>query len=165
MSHERSFQTTTMPSAVLADPPVLFVPLFAVTAIALTETFYLPPLGVGRQRMVVPAHDDTITLSALLIGPLRYTWKYMLETMADLSKRGGALESIAKGRVGGLVLLTSMALRTDMQIQSLSFSSNTTRRDVVETSITMVHVPRPNSVSRVLEMASVAVGALADYSK
>jgi len=165
MSHQLSFQATTMPSAVLADPPVLFVPLFAVTAMSLTETYFLPPLGIGKQRMVVPAHDDTITLSALLVGPLRYTWKYMLETMADISKRGGALESIAKGRVGGLVLLTSMALRTDMQIQTLSFSANAMRRDVLEVSISMVHVPRPNPVARVLEMASVAVGALADFSK
>src|SRR5262245_29893934 len=117
MTRKRSFQETVLPSVVLADPPVLFVPLFAVTAISLAETYFLPPLGTSRQRMVVPAHDDTITLSALLIGPQRFLWKLMLETMADLSKRGGIMESLTGGSLSGLVLVSSMMIRTDMQIQ------------------------------------------------
>src|SRR6266545_4402232 len=118
MTRATSFQTTVLPSAVLADPPVMFVPLFAVTSMSLAETYFLPPLGVSRQRMVVPAHDDTITLSALLIGPDRFAWKQFLEIMADISKRGGALESLTGGAVSGLVLVTAMTIRTDMQVQS-----------------------------------------------
>jgi hypothetical protein len=163
MTREQSFQSTVLPSAVLADPPVMFVPLFAVTAMSLTETYYLPPLGVSRQRMIIPAHDDTISLSALLIGPERFAWKHFLETMADISKRGGALESITKGYVSGLVLVTSMTIRTDMQIQSITFGANATRRDVLDVSLSLAHVPRPTALSRILDMASVPVAALADF--
>ena len=69
--------------------------------------------------MIVAAHDDTISLSGLLVGPQRFTFKFMLETMADLSKRGTAIERITRGGVSGLTLVTSMTIRTDMQIQSL----------------------------------------------
>jgi hypothetical protein len=164
MTRDRSFQSTVLPSAVLADPPVMFVPLFAVTTMSLAQSYFLPPLGGSRERMIVPAHDDTITLSALLIGPERFTWKHFLETMADISKRGGALGSLTKGRLGGLVLVTSMTIRTDMQIQTMTFSANASRRDVLELSLNLVHVPRPGVLSRVLDMASVQVAALADFA-
>ena len=154
MTRVSSFQSTVLPSALLADPPAMFVPLFAVTAMMVSETYFLPPLGASRQRVIVPAHDDTIQLSALLIGPERYIWKNLLETMADISKLGGALS--------GLVLVTSMTIRTDMQIQSLTFAANAGRRDVLEVGISLVHVPRPGALARVLEMGSLAVAALAD---
>ncbi len=163
MSEETSFQSTVLPSAVLADPPAFFVPLFAVTAMSLAESYFLPPLGVSRQRMVLPAHDDTISLSALLIGPERFAWKQLLEVMADISKRGGVLEQLTGGSVGGLVLVTSMTIRTDMQIQSLTFSASAARRDVLDVTMSLVHVPRPGILSRVLDLASVPVAALADF--
>ena len=163
MTRASSFQSTVLPSAVLADPPAFFVPLFAVTAMTLSETYFLPPLGVSRQRMVVPAHDDTVTLSALLIGPERYAWKQFLEIMADVSKRGGALESLTGGRVSGLVLVTSMTIRTDMQIQTLTFAASAGRRDVLDVTMSLVHVPQPGPLAQVLDLGSVAVGALADF--
>ena len=163
MTRENSFQSTVLPSAVLADPPVFFVPLFAVTAMSLSQTYFLPPLGMSRERMVLPAHDDTISLSALLIGPERFAWKQSLEIMADISKRGGVLESLTGGYLGGLVLVTSMTIRTDMQIQSITFSASAARRDVLDVTMSLVHVPRPGPLSRALDLASVPVAALADF--
>jgi hypothetical protein len=150
---------------VLADPPVMFVPLFAVTAMSLSETYFLPPLGTSKQRMILPAHDDTISLSAMLIGPERYTWKVFLETMADISKRGGALQALSGGYISGLVLVSSMTIRTDMQIQTMTFSASASRRDVLDVTMSLVHVPRPGVLSRVLDLASVPVAALADFGQ
>lgn len=164
MTTPTSFQTTTMPSAVLADPPAFYVPLFAVSSMSLTETYFLPPLGPARQRMIVPAHDDTVTLSALLIGDSRFEWKLMLETMADISKRGGVLGALTNGAISGLVLVTTMTIRTDMQIQTLSFSANALRRDVLEVNMTLAYVPRSDLFGMALDAASVAVAALADYA-
>jgi hypothetical protein len=164
MARENSFQSTVLPSAVLADPPVFFVPLFAVTAMTLAQTYFLPPLGASRERLVLPAHDDTITLSALLIGPERFAWKQSLEIMADISKRGGVLGALTRGYLGGLVLVTSMTIRTDMQIQSITFSASAARRDVLDVNMSLVHVPRPGPLSRVLDLASVPVAALADFA-
>ena len=164
MARENSFQSTVLPSAVLADPPAFFVPLFAVTAMSLTQTYFLPPLGVSRQRMALPAHDDTISLSALLIGPERFALKQSLEIMADISKRGGVLESLTGGRIGGLVLVTSMTIRTDMQIQNLTFAASAARRDVLDVTMSLVHVPRPGIRSRALDLALTQVTALSDFA-
>jgi hypothetical protein len=165
MTQASSFQSTTMPSAVLADPPGFFVPLFAVTSMSLSASYFLPPLGPARQRMIVPAHDDTVTLSALLIGEDRFTWKLMLETMADISKRGGVLESLTGGAVSGLVLVTAMTIRTDMQIQSLTFSATAMRRDVLEVNLSLAYVPRSGPLGILLNAVSPVVAALSDYAR
>ena len=143
----------------------LFVPLFAVTSMTLSESYHLPPIGSSQERMIVAAHDDTISLSALLVGPQRFTFKFMLETMADLSKRGTAIERIIRGRVSGLTLVTSMTIRTDMQIQSLAFSASALRRDVLDVAMSLVHVPRPGVLAKALDAAPLAVGALADFAR
>src|SRR5262249_45607313 len=121
----------------------LFVPLFAVSSISLSETYHLPPIGSSQERVMVAAHDDSISLSGLLVGPQRFAFKFMLETMADLSQRGTAIERITGGATSGLTLITSMTIRTDMQIQSLTFAASAARRDVLDVSIALVHVPRP----------------------
>src|SRR5687768_13631052 len=116
MAKETSFQDLVIPSAVLAALPVV-VPLFAVTSMSLNESFHLPPIGSSKQRMIVAAHDDSITLNALLVGPLRFTWKFLLESMADVSKRGTLIDNKLRGRFAGLTLVTSLTIRTNLQIQ------------------------------------------------
>jgi phage protein U len=165
MAAETSFQKTVLPSAVLADLPLFFVPLFAVTSISLSESYHLPPIGSSQERMIVAAHDDTISLSGLLVGPERFTFKFMLETMADLSKRGTAIERITRGAVSGLTLVTSLTIRTDMQIQSLTFTASAARREVLDVSMALVHVPRPGVLAKALDAATLGVGALADFAR
>jgi hypothetical protein len=180
MALESSFIETAVPSAVLADPvqlaiqalaPVpatvtpLFVPLFAVTTISISETYHLPPIGSSQERVMVAAHDDTISLSGLLVGPQRFVFKFMLETMADLSKRGTAIERISGGTTSGLTLITSMTIRTDMQIQSLTFTASAARRDVLDVSVALAHVPRPGVLAKALDAARLGVGALADFAR
>jgi hypothetical protein len=162
--HEGSFQDLVVPSAVLADPP-LMVPLFAVTSMSLTEAYHLPPIGSSKQRMIVAAHDDTISLSALLVGRERFTLKFLLETMANLSKRGTITERVFRGAVSGLTLVTSMTIRTDLQIQSLTFGASATRREAIDVSMSLVHVPRPGVLAKVLDVASLGVGALGDLTR
>jgi hypothetical protein len=162
--HEGSFQDLVVPSAVLADPP-LVVPLFAVTSMSLTEAYHLPPIGSSKQRMIVAAHDDTISLNALLVGRERFTLKFLLETMANLSKRGTITERVFRGAVSGLTLVTSMTIRTDLQIQSLTFGASATRREAIDVSMSLVHVPRPGVLAKVLDVASLGVGALGDLTR
>src|SRR4051794_25781194 len=120
---EQSFQSAVVPSAVLSDG-IVVVPLFAVSTITVSESYHLPPISSSKQRMIVAAHDDSISLSGVLIGPTRFSMKFALETMADLSKRGTVIERVTRGKVSGLVLVTAMTIRTDMQIQSLSFTAS-----------------------------------------
>ncbi|WP_322762457.1 hypothetical protein [Frankia sp. Cr2] len=150
-----------VPSAVISDG-VLPIPLWAVTAISLLQTYHLPPIGSTSHKAVVATHDDTITLAGVLVGVERYAWKLALETMAEASKRGTALAAYSGGRFGGLVLVTSMTIRTDMQVQSLTVSASAARRDVLDVSVTMAHVPKPSLLGKLLDVTSMGVGALAD---
>ena len=89
-----------VPSAVISDG-ILLVPLWAVTTIGLSETYKLPPIGSSTAKAVVATHDDTLSLSGVLVGPERYAWKLALETLAESSKRGSALAAFIERRAVG----------------------------------------------------------------
>lgn len=163
MGITKSFQNyANVPSAIISDG-ILPVPLWAVTSMTLTQTYHLPPIGSSGAKAVVGTHDDTITLKGLLVGTERYAWKLALETLAEASKRGSALASFTSGKVGGLILVTSMTIRTDMQIQTLVFNATSAKRDVIDVTLTMAHLPLPGALGKLLDVLSVGVGALADW--
>jgi phage protein U len=165
MPSPKSFQRyDAMPSAIISDG-ITLVPLWSVSTMALTESYHLPPIGSSGARTIVATHDDTITLNGVLPGPERFTWKVFLETLADLSQRGSAVAGITSGRVAGLILVTAMTIRTDMYVQSLSFTASAARRDVLDVALTMTHMPLPGALGQLLDMASVGIAALADFGK
>jgi len=61
--------------------------------------------------------------------------------------------------------VTSMTIRTDMYVQSLSFTASAARRDVIDVSLTMAHMPLPGALGKLLDLASIGVAALADFGK
>ena len=123
-----SFQNyATIPSAIVSDG-IVVIPLWAVTQISLTETYHLPPIGSSGAKALVATHDDSVTLQGVLVGPERFTWKLMLETLADEARRGSALSTFTGGKVGGLILVTSMTIRTDMQAHQRGGASPTAPR-------------------------------------
>ena len=114
----------------------------------------------------VDTHDDTMTLNGVLVGDSRYVWKLALETIAESSKRGKtgltAVASLIPGvDVSGLILVTALTIRTDMQIQSLQFNVSAAKRDTIDVSISLAHMPPPGPVSKLLDLTSVAVSSLA----
>lgn len=157
-----SFQDLiTIPSAIISDG-IIPVPLFAVSSISLSETYRLPPIGSSGVKAVVGTHDDTITLNGVLVGPSRFALKLALETMAETSKRGGLIASLSGGRISGLILITSLTIRTDMQIQSLTFTASAAKRDALDVSISLAHMPLPGALGKLLDVTAIGVGALAD---
>ena len=163
MGITKSFQKyKAVPSAIISDG-ILTVPLWAVTAMSLSESYQLPPVGSSGTKAVVATHDDTITLNGVLVGVERFAWKFSLETLAEASKRGSALGAFTKGKLSGLILVTSMTIRTDMQIQSLSFSASAGKREALDVSISMAHMPLPGAFGKLLDVASLGVAALADW--
>jgi hypothetical protein len=153
----------TIPSAIVSDGAVV-VPIWAISSISLSESYHLPPIGASGAKAVVSTHDDTVTLTGVLVGPDRYTWKLALETLADIGKRGSALAAATGGRVGGLILISGMTIRTDMQIQTLSFTASSAKRDVLDVSLSMAYMPLPGPLGKLLDFASLAVGSLADWT-
>ena len=87
----------------------------------------------------------------------------------DLEQIGEVVPSLGKmrvglngGTVGGLILVTALTIRTDMQIKELSFSENASRRQTLTVGLGLEHLPRPSALSKLLDIASVGVGALMD---
>jgi hypothetical protein len=164
---ERSFHRYEgMPSAILSDGLVP-VPLFAVTAMSISATYHLPPIGSASARVLVDTHNDSITLQGVLLGKERFVWKLALETIAESGRRGGAGLVAGLSALGldisGVVLVTAMTIRTDMQIQALTFGATANRRDAIDVSVQLVHLPPPGARSKLLEMGNVAVASLGGW--
>lgn len=163
----------TLPSALLWDGALLFIPLWVVTEITLDQTYHLPAIGSSGLRAIAPVADTTVRLRGLLVGPERYAWKMALEMQAEAAQRGSAAAAItgaiagavgAPGlAVGGLVLATSMTIHTDMQVKQLTFTATSTRREALDVSMTLDHLPRPSPLGKLLDVAAIGVGALADF--
>ncbi|WP_420451183.1 hypothetical protein [Ilumatobacter sp.] len=150
-----------LPSAILTDG-LLPVPLFVVTRMSLSETYSLPPVGSSGFRAAVDNSDDSVQMSALLIGPQRFAWKQSLELLADFSRRGGALARWTGGGVGGLIPVTSMTVRLDMHVTELSFAASATRRDTLEVNIGLRHVPQPGPLNVLIDLGAAAAMSLTD---
>jgi hypothetical protein len=56
-----------------------------------------------------------------------------------------------------------MTIRTDMQIQSLQFSASAAKRDILDLSMSLAYMPLPGGLGKLLDLASLGIGALADF--
>jgi hypothetical protein len=149
------------PSAILSDG-IVPVPLWSVTQMQIEETYSLPTIGGTSRKVAVASHDDTLSLTAVLLGPERFVWKLALENLAESSRRGTAIQKLTHGVVGGLILISAATIRTDLAVSNLSITLAANRRDTLDVVIKLVHLPRPGSLSKLLDTASLGVGALGD---
>ena len=160
------YLTGVTPSAIISDG-LLTIPLYSVTAMNLAESYHLPPIGSSGTRALVSTHDDTITLSGVLVGPERYAWKFSLESLAESGMRGGgglvAGLSLLGMNISGLILVTAMTIRTDMQISSLSFGASSNKRGTLDVTVGMVYVPQPGIVNTLLNLASLGLSTLSGW--
>lgn len=164
MGITRSYQKyATIPSAIISDG-ILPIPVWAVSNLNLTSTYKLPPIGSSGAKAIVSAHDDSISMTGVLVGAERFAWKYSLETLAETSKSGGGINAYTGGLVGGLIVITSLTIRTDLQIESLSFTVSSAKRDTIDVIIKFAHMPRPSVLGKILDVSSLGVAALADWA-
>lgn len=163
MSRSKVDEFQTVPSAILfgGAMPVL---LFAVSRITLSEKYSLPRIGSSSHRAAIANSDDTVSLSALLVGPQRYLWKQDLELMAESSRRGGGLAKWTGGRFGGVILVTGMTVRMDMQVTDLTFTASSQRRGALEVSISLKHVPRPGPLNLLLDVGAAAALTVVEFA-
>ena len=69
---ERSFveEFERLPSAIIFDLP-LVIPLFAVSRMSVTGSFSMPPVGASAFRSAAAPVGESVTMTALLVGPQR----------------------------------------------------------------------------------------------
>lgn len=159
-SHVDEFQR--LPAAIIIDLP-LFVPLFAVSRMTLNESYSLPPVGTQAYRTATTSSVDTVSLSAVLVGPQRLLWKKDLELLAASSRRGGSLGNWSSGAVSGLIFVSRLVTRIGMQISDLSFTASAQRLETLEVSITMRHVPRPGPADALVDLGATAAMSTLEF--
>ena len=98
---------------------LLTVALWAVTAIGLTETYALPPIGSTSARAAVSTHDDAMTHERRPRRgrPLSAQARARAARRREQARLGA--RRAHRRRVTGLIVITAMTIRTDMQVQSL----------------------------------------------
>jgi hypothetical protein len=150
--------TTSAPVFVTDGTPFLTVRLFAVSAVTQSQGYQLPPIGSSLSRALVDTHSDRISLSGLLVGKDRNAEKLKLETMAESAMRGSLAGFVTAGLLDGLIVTTPFAIRTNMFIESLNFTTSATKIGVIDVSISFMHVPRPatSPLSKILDAVNCA---------
>lgn len=151
-----------MPAGV--NVPVLIgaVPLFTVTNLTLSEGYQVARIAGSRLAQLTSPTARTIAVEATLVGRTRLIIKKGLEALA-LTSRALAASTAPAMNLAGLPVVSGMTISLDMQITSLRFSQSNQKRDAIDVSITLEHVPRSSATSvlgEALDMA-LAVGSAA----
>lgn len=150
--------TPVIPSAIVSDG-IVPIPIYAVTQMTLNEAYQFPPIGSTGAKAILQTHDDSVTIKGSLVGDLRFTWKVALELLAESSKRGNTY-------ISGLILVTAMTVRTEMQIRTLTFDAFSAKRASLDLTLVMDYLPKPkNTLGKLMDAAaSILVGALGDVA-
>ena len=125
------------------NPPVLVgpVPLFAVQSMVLTEGYKIERVVGSRFSQAVSPSEKTIKIEAVLDGQSRLLIKKALEALALTTRLTAAALAPAMA-LAGIPVVSGMTVSTDMQITSLAFTHSVTKREVLDVSMSLTHVPR-----------------------
>jgi hypothetical protein len=134
----------------MPNTPVLIgpVPLGTVTSLTLNEGYQVARIAGSPLAQLVSPTTTSIAVEATLVGPERGRVKQALEAMA-LTTRALASATAPLMAVAGVPVVSGLTIHLDMQITSLRFSQSAERRDAIQASVTLEHVPR-SSIAELL---------------
>ncbi|MFJ7073475.1 hypothetical protein [Streptomyces sp. NPDC098781] len=140
--------------------PVLIgpVPLLTVTSLTLNEGYQVARIAGSKLAQLVSPTTRTIELQAVLVGGSRLIFKKLLEAMA-LTSRALAPATAPMMNLAGLPVVCGMTVCLDMQITSLRFTQSNQKRDALDVSITLEHVPRSTLTAVIGEALDIALAA------
>lgn len=126
----------------------------------MSEGYRIQRIAGSQFSQAVAPTNKTISVQALLLGPERMVLKKGLEVLA-LSSRVLVAAAAPLLAQTGIPVVCGMTISLDMQIASLRFAQSVERRDALEVSIELQHVPRSSLVALLGELADVglAVGS------
>jgi len=138
--------------------PVLVgaVPLFTVTSMTLNEGYTVARISGSRLAQLVSPTTRTIQLEAVLLGSSRLLMKKALETMALVSRASAAGVAPLMNKTG-LPVVSGLTIALEMQITSLKFTQSNQKRDAIDVSLTLEHVPRSSAVALIGEGLDLAL--------
>ncbi|WP_326673416.1 hypothetical protein [Streptomyces canus] len=143
-----------------ANPPVLVgvVPLFHVQSMSISQGYRIERIMGSRWSQATQPTVKTIAIEAVLIGPDRLLVKKALEAMA-LTSRALAAAAAPLMAVAGIPVVSGLTISLDMQITDLRITQSTTKREALDVSLSLQHVPRSNLSALAGEAADMALAA------
>ncbi len=141
-----------------SNTPVLVgaVPLFHVQSMTMSQGYRIERIMGSRWSQATQPTVKTIAIEAILIGPDRLLIKKALEAMA-LTSRALVAAAAPLLAVAGIPVVSGMTISLDMQITDLRVTHSTSKRDALDVSISMQHVPRSNISALAGEAADIAL--------
>jgi len=134
------------------------VPLLYVQSMQISEGYRIARIAGSRFSQAVAPTTKTITIEAILPGPGRLLTKKALEAMA-LTSRLAVSAAAPRLAVAGIPVISGITISLDMQITDLRFSQAVSRRDALEVSLSLQHVPRSSALEIAGEVADLALAA------
>lgn len=140
--------------------PVLVgeVPLFYVQSMSISEGYRIQKIAGSNFSQALAPKTKTISIEAMLIGPQRLPLKKALEALALTSRLLVAAAAPALA-VTGIPVVSGLTISLDMQITDLRFNQSVQRRDALDVSITLQHVPRARVTTIIGEVLDLALAA------
>jgi hypothetical protein len=147
-----------MPTSV--NVPVLVgpVPLLYVQSMTISEGYRIERIAGSKFSQAIAPTTKTISIEAMLIGPERLQQKKALEALALTSRVLVAATATAL-KVTGIPVVSGLTVSTDMQITDLRFTQNVQKREALDVSITLQHVPRSSAAAIIGEVADLVLAA------
>jgi hypothetical protein len=142
------------------NPPVLvgIVPLLFVQTLTVTEGYRIERIaGSGFSQALAPT-TKTISIEAMLLGADRLLLKKELEALALVSRVLVAATAPALA-LAGIPVVSGLTISLDMQITDLRFTQSAEKRDALDVSLTLQHVPRSSALAILGEAADIALAA------
>jgi hypothetical protein len=140
--------------------PVLVGPvqLLYVQSMTINEGYRIERIMGSRFSQATQPTNKTIAIEAVLLGPQRLEQKKELEAIALTSRL--LVAAVARGESAvGISVVSGLTVSLDMQVTDLRFTQSVTKRDALDTSITLQQFQR-SSVSAVLgEVADLVLAA------
>lgn len=141
-----------------SNPPVLVgaVPLFHVQSMTMNQGYRIERIMGSRWSQATQPTVKTIAIEAVLVGPDRLLTKKALEAMA-LTSRALAAAAAPLLAVTGIPVVSGMTISLDMQITDLRITHSTMKREALDVSLSLQHVPRSNLSALAGEAADIAL--------
>ncbi|MFF0492154.1 hypothetical protein ACFYTQ_24250 [Nocardia sp. NPDC004068] len=138
--------------------PVLIgpVPLLYVQSIGMTEGYQIQRIADSKFSQAIAPTRKAIAIEAMLLGPERLVLKKALEVLA-LSSR--LLVAASGPAATGIPVVCGLTISLDMQITDLRFTQSVQKRDAIDVSVSLEHVPRGTVSAGVGEIADLALAA------
>jgi hypothetical protein len=139
-----------------ANPPVLVGPvrLLYVQSMVINEGYRIERIMGSRFSQATQPTNKTITIEAVLPGPDRLELKKALEVLALTSRL--LVSAVAPAlAASGIPVVSGLTISLDMQITDLRFTQSVAKREALDVSMTMQHVPRSSLTAVLSEVADL----------